>query len=56
MAGGGGFRHTHAIMNDLFLPNLLLTLPADSGTLVIALFFSALAAAFTFRMERTRDK
>jgi hypothetical protein len=43
-------------MNDLFLPTNLLSLPGDTGVLVLAVFFGALTAVFTLRMERRRSK
>lgn len=42
-------------MNLSFLPDFLLTIPADPGTLFLALFFGALTTVFTLRLER-RDQ
>lgn len=56
MAGWRDSGHTDAIMNDLFLPSLHLALAGETGTLVLALFLSALTATFTYRMENRRQK
>lgn len=42
-------------MNTILPPELLLTIPAEPGTFVIALYLGALTAAFALRLER-RDR
>ncbi len=42
-------------MNLTCLPSFFLTIPAEPGTLVLALLFGAMTTVFTLRLER-RDK
>ena len=42
-------------MNLICQPSFLLTIPAEPGTLVLALLFGAMTTVFTLRLER-RDK
>lgn len=52
MAGGGDPGHNGGNMNVLLPPQVLLTIPAEPGTLALAVFLGALTAAFALRMER----
>jgi hypothetical protein len=41
---------------NVLLPTFLLTLPAESGTLALALYLSVLTTVFTLGLERRRSK
>ncbi len=52
MAGRGDCGHNDGHMNALLPPALLSTIPAESGTFVLAVYLGALVAAFALRLER----
>lgn len=56
MAGRSGSGHTHGIMNLLFPPTLLLTLPAEPGNIFITVLLITLMVAFPLRMESRRGE
>jgi hypothetical protein len=40
------------VMQTILPPELLLTIPAEPGTFVIAMYLGAFTAAFALRLER----
>ncbi len=52
MAAGRDPGHNDGNMKAILPPELLLTIPAESGTFVLAVFLGALVAAFALRLER----